>query len=656
MAAFEVERVAQSNDGLLEFLEMQYDCTPERVGEAFSLVGTEPHDHAASVAAVNEGLKKLGVQELSDQAIDQVTSGQQRQLSYAEFELVVKRLKLEQLLNSRSPTGKLIVVDYSSRYRRDPWSISGKELVGYFFGHRQSVDQGPSVVRWVHMVSFDMQLLLALTVKYGFHPLGVEDVLEQCPTKIDRYGNHYFIAVELLVLASSEDLSGMGAVQVTGQHVTVFVAGPPMLDTVITIVQDDKTFDKEWPRPFDNKDLDSVFAESGCPLMFKNSSCGEWMKKLRERLRAPHSRLRDRRADFLAYSIIDCCTDELVRVVRAYTARLARLEGELRKSQRVIRGCGPSFFERGVSSSSKEVEIWAPPELPEYLPEEASQARLQLDIVARRARSLQRVVRRILSGQEPEQDGPDGASSRDGDSSSCSSGIDAGVMERLHSCPSPHRRPLGDRMLVPERPIALVLDHGLCKPSNRGYWQDCDDHLAEAYDDAIHLAQRCSALVDAYDRVCEKVQDRQQRENEVHMRYQSLKTERQTERLNNILFVFTVGELAFAPVQFMAGVYGMNFVDGDGTPTIPELLDPQGYFKFWAGTALYLLVVAFITVWVYHRLNRQSDPSAPAVNSRSFREKWASWTEKKPSPRSLGDKLLKGPDSADYNLLCDTSG
>eukprot|EP00420_Gonyaulax_spinifera_P000969 CAMPEP_0197936986 /NCGR_PEP_ID=MMETSP1439-20131203/115825_1 /TAXON_ID=66791 /ORGANISM="Gonyaulax spinifera, Strain CCMP409" /LENGTH=42 /DNA_ID= /DNA_START= /DNA_END= /DNA_ORIENTATION= len=41
--------------------------------------------------------------------------------------------------------------------------------------------------------------------------------------------------------------------------------------------------------------------------------------------------------------------------------------------------------------------------------------------------------------------------------------------------------------------------------------------------------------------------------------------------MNNMIFVLTAATAVFLPAQFFAGVYGMNFVDEDGRPTIPEL-------------------------------------------------------------------------------------
>ena len=124
--------------------------------------------------------------------------------------------------------------------------------------------------------------LFALTVKYTLHPLSVEDVIEQCQTKIDRLGGHYFLTIEptvcmvttchiasgdstitacldqsiskssilletlglhliflrLLTLVDAGDTNkGLHPVRVRGQHVAAFCSGPPQLDTLITVAQ-----------------------------------------------------------------------------------------------------------------------------------------------------------------------------------------------------------------------------------------------------------------------------------------------------------------------------------------------------------------------------------------------------------------------------------
>jgi len=52
-------------------------------------------------------------------------------------------------------------------------------------------------------------------------------------------------------------------------------------------------------------------------------------------------------------------------------------------------------------------------------------------------------------------------------------------------------------------------------------------------------------------------------------------------RMNNTLFLLTVSTFVFMPMQILAGVYGMNFVNDDGSPSIPELHWKHGYLYFW---------------------------------------------------------------------------
>merc|ERR1712226_1827363 len=51
--------------------------------------------------------------------------------------------------------------------------------------------------------------------------------------------------------------------------------------------------------------------------------------------------------------------------------------------------------------------------------------------------------------------------------------------------------------------------------------------------------------------------------------------------MNSIVFAISILNATFMPAQFLAGVYGMNFVTADGTSTIPELLRSDGYTHFW---------------------------------------------------------------------------
>jgi len=235
--------------------------------------------------------------------------------------------------------------------------------IDFFFGHRPP--EFP--MRWVHLGSCDLTLLLALMVKYQLHPLSVEDTIDQSSTRYDRYGVHSFVAVEYLCLADKCEPAeaALEPVQVLGRHLTIFCAGPPHLDTVITVAQPDRTFEQDWPG-----DLPTG-GENGV----------EWLQDIRRRLYAPRSRTRQRKAEFLTYEIIDCCSDDLIRVCRAYHLRLSRLEEWLDK-----KWLKPSDGTRGSWGTEAIQEAWGM---------EVRQIRTQLGIVARRLRGLQRILRRL---------------------------------------------------------------------------------------------------------------------------------------------------------------------------------------------------------------------------------------------------------------------
>ncbi|CAK9077290.1 Hypothetical protein (Fragment) [Durusdinium trenchii] len=117
--------------------------------------------------------------------------------------------------------------------------------------------------------------------------------------------------------------------------------GPPggkVSDAEVTSA--DRKFTEDWP--------------GGAPQVEVTAG---WLPRLQQRLHAARSRLRERRADALLYALVDLCADELVADLR-------------------IRG-DRSLLDLG----------------------EVSLAQLQLAIVARRLRSLQRVVRRASEYQ-----------------------------------------------------------------------------------------------------------------------------------------------------------------------------------------------------------------------------------------------------------------
>lgn len=384
-------------------LEASYDCTLERLTEVFASMGHGVNDELESVEELEIGLERCGLSHLDHNALEkvfQLVTKDGGSLTLDVFESILSRLRLASEL--RKPIrGRLDVVDYTYS-KASKWCIDEEHIFNFCFGHRPApklAGEGP-VVRWVHMHDFDLRLLLMLSMKYGLHPLSVEDVIEQCATKLDHFGHNYFLAIELLSVVHGGD--GKQPVLVNGHHVTAFCAGPPALDTMLTIAQADQNFVNDWP--------------GACSRSLVGAQESSWPKKLEGRLLAARSRLREKRADFLFYTLIDLCADELRSVTRAFFARLAWLEEDLRaQGERSLLDLGEVGF-----------------------------ARLQLTVVARRLRGLQRVVRRASEYEDLQTTG------------------------------------------------------------SLNYWKDCADHLEEAVDDAFHISDRYEALKSAHDQVMER--------------------------------------------------------------------------------------------------------------------------------------------------------
>ena len=68
-------------------------------------------------------------------------------------------------------------------------------------------------------------------------------------------------------------------------------------------------------------------------------------------------------------------------------------------------------------------------------------------------------------------------------------------------------------------------------------------------------------------------------------------------KTSSVLYALTLVTTVFVPGQFLTGLYGMNFQDENGRPTIPELTWEYGYAFFWA----LLIVITSVTFYFYRR-------------------------------------------------------
>mmetsp|Transcript_117064 Transcript_117064/g.372724 ORF Transcript_117064/g.372724 Transcript_117064/m.372724 type:complete len:793 (-) Transcript_117064:28-2406(-) len=533
-------------------LESVFDLSQERVREVYEKMSSSAGDDGKlSTEQLRWGLDKYGLQLPNDGAVerlfDAVLASKDSCLQLAEFETVISRLTLAQIvmfledeggglvrhdsadfgrgtsvsstatgavgspfrrLPGLSPMVMISVSDYSARRVADQ-VVTDAQIRKFFFGHRAAPElpQEPMLVRWIHLRGYNLNLLLGLTVKYNLHPLAVEDTIEQAPSKADRYGPHYFTTIEGLCLSHKGNETE--PVRVGGYHVAVFCAGPPLLDTVITIAQEDRSFAEDWPsgaaesRGNCEDQASEECQPAAATFASSRTQVDCWADKIRSRLHQPLSRVRERRGDFLVYMVIDTTTDELMVVIRAYIARLGWLEARL--------GALGAQFPRDMLG---EVVLIG----------------RQLGVISRRVRGLTRAVKKFIE----------------------------------------------------DRDIAAGLN---------AYLQDIVEHLDEVSDDCERLGGKCGAIADAYDRALDRERERGVRWQAEQARKQELRRAAQADRQNNILFVLTMVTTVFAPIQFLAGVYGMNFVNKNGIPTIPELLWKRGYVWFWGLVLGYLVLV-----------------------------------------------------------------
>ena len=347
-----------------DLLEALFDLSPERIFEVFQAHSSRYH-FLKTGRQLSSALGAYGLPEpakpIRQKIISAVCQNADLGLQLPEFEAIVSRTVLARLVTGLEQHCQAIkclkVTDYSTRGIEPdtPKSLPEDQCRRFFFGHRSS--HGQSAVRWVHVTGLELSVVLALAVKYSLHPLAVEDTIQQNPCKIDRYGDHYFGTIERISLTHQR--KEHGPVEVLGHHVSFFCSGAPNMDTVITVCQEDQSFEKEWPHA-GNTLVSTTLQRPELKLM-----------KIEKRLRQPMSRLRERRANFFVHAVLDICADEISDVVRAFGNRLQVLEQDASQANRV-----------------------------DWAGEEAATIRTQLALVDRRAKSLQRVVRRLLSDED----------------------------------------------------------------------------------------------------------------------------------------------------------------------------------------------------------------------------------------------------------------
>ena len=406
----------------------------------------------------------------------------------------------------------------------------------------------PHYVRWVSALGeIGKRTALRLAVKYGLHPLAVEDLLQlsdQKP-KVDKYETHYVMVIPVIRL-TKECAEGIEAArkrsndreqatdgddpypkvetEIANMAIVVIdeVAGrsDANFDTLITVHGWWKRMARtsSHVRPPSAKKLGKVGHGSHASLghsrslnsIEKYKPAEEWMSMSRPGIpEAPsrdhsrneggtstfsegsflrsvtneRSRLRQGDVHRLLYEILDTAIDLLRPVTEAYSARIDAVHDALQK-------------------------------------DEANFAKEHIKLVLAMKRDI------------------------------------LGLLRQVRPLGTVIRHVMEDKRIIGEQALFLL---------------DAKDHMDQAIEQLESFSVTCEMINDEY---------RDHRDSQ----------------MNDTLFLLTLITICIVPAQFLTGLFGMNFVDlqNNGSPAIPFLVWEHGYVAFWI-----ISITTSVLLWLF---------------------------------------------------------
>eukprot|EP00927_Polykrikos_kofoidii_P086795 TRINITY_DN9831_c0_g1_i1.p1 TRINITY_DN9831_c0_g1~~TRINITY_DN9831_c0_g1_i1.p1 ORF type:complete len:882 (-),score=118.79 TRINITY_DN9831_c0_g1_i1:130-2775(-) len=343
------------------------------------------------------------------------------------------------------------------------------------------------VVRWLRCNSATAERVLRLSVKFYLHPVATVDAQNSSRigrSKIERFRHQYFVTLEVYVRSETNDgESHDGRVDVPSSPV-----GPSLCRSSMYVVASGSPNDG-----FRNCLLSIVcnpVEGQRDPLDFfanRSDAAIAILDSVQADLSA-HGRLREYKADFLMYTILDRAVGKMFPICLAYGHRLRWLQDRLNHEQ--LR-------------------------LPAAFIDEASRMRLEMQELKLWVGQVKSIVKTLSEDSRATK-----TSRKSGDA-----GWGFGAWAEQNG-----------------KGLSLFLSN-------------TDGQLD-------HIANNLSTM----DELARSFLEHHQR--------------LQDGFLNNVLLTLTIASAIFMPAQLLAGIYGTNFVDGDGVPAIPELRWKHGYLFF----------------------------------------------------------------------------
>lgn len=360
---------------------------------------------------------------------------------------------------------------------------------------------------WARIDSASPERVTRLGGKFFLHPILTEeaiDAVKEGTTKVDTYKHQYFVTLEVygiydnsraMLSKADSQLSPRSQTRQTEMHVQPAKVCDIVARSTMCLVATGNPSRgyRDWLMSAVNTEQ----VERIDPLdRFKSGTQAALgvLDRVRKNLKA-HGQMREYRADFLLFSILDQAARQAIPICHAYGRRLRWLQDRLDEEKLRI----PACYINEVSNVCLELQ-----ELRQWIGQ----------------------MRAIIKQLEVD-------------------------------CRAP-----------PPPPGETAWNFGAC-----------EEHSGQSLMIFLHSTQES----------LEGVQDRLTMLNELAQNF-AHRHERHNEAfMNRTLALLTTASAVFMPAQFFCGVYGMNFVDENGDPSLPELRWTYGYVYFW------MLVICLIT-------------------------------------------------------------
>nr|ODN85739.1 hypothetical protein L203_04613 [Cryptococcus depauperatus CBS 7841] len=229
---------------------------------------------------------------------------------------------------------RIEVVDYAPSVGGMNWTVAldGDRLQDWLespHGRRPLGDDGkPLGVRWLHVDGVNWDVVKALTVRYGLHPLAVEDALEaaEAPrSKLDFYKDHLYLQLLIHRPGGRDERSELGGhADASSQHHTP--RGSEKQAHKWTVDQ----LSAEYMVPVQRSILSVFMLRDGTLLSMDVEPLGDVLAPIYARLQDRHSLLR-RSGDvgLLAQAMLDTAADLAVEVSQQFESAILKLEASV---------------------------------------------------------------------------------------------------------------------------------------------------------------------------------------------------------------------------------------------------------------------------------------------------------------------------------------